>query len=148
MTPAVSIPSTNRANHGKFGGFMSLNTDLNPAGRKLLAQCALDGLGSNRDNRTLLRVRCGRSHHVAAVIDTDAGPVFESRVGPHAHGDRDFVDTAHHGGRRGSRYIDLLDGDRFADDLVPAYCECGGHQLSRAQMQRAIATHDRTILLT
>lgn len=126
---------------------MSLNTELKPAGRKLLAQCALDGLGSSRDNHTLLRVRCGCSHHVAVVVDTGAGPVFESHIGPHAHGNRDFIDTAHHGSTHG-RYIDLLDADRFADDYVPAYCECGAHQLSRAQMQRAIATHERTLQLT
>ena len=48
--------------------------------------------------------------------------MFESLVGPHAHGDRDFVDTAHNWNLHGTRYVDLLDAGRFADDLVPARC--------------------------
>jgi hypothetical protein len=44
------------------------------------------------DDQPLVRVRCGHSHYVAAVFDTAIGPVFESLVGPRAHGDRDFVD--------------------------------------------------------
>lgn len=127
---------------------MSRHADSGPAERQVLARHALDDLGNERDDHALLRVRCGRSHHVAAVFDTPAGPVFESLVGPHAHGDRDFVDTAHHANRHGTRYVDLLEGGRFADDLVPAYCECGMHELSRAEMQRAIKAHQHTILLS
>jgi hypothetical protein len=127
---------------------MSRHVDPSPTERKVVARHALDELGNERDDHALLRVRCGRSHHFAAVFDTSAGPVFESLVGPHAHGDRDFVDTAHHANRHGTRYVDLLEAGRFADDLVPAYCECGAHELSRTEMQRAMKAHQHTILLS
>lgn len=119
-----------------------------PTARQAAAGDALDDLGDERDKRALLRVRCRRSHHVAAVFDTPAGAVFESLVGPHAHGDRDFVDTAHHGSRKGTRYVDVLDGGGFADDLIPATCECGTHELSRKELQNAIKENRRTILLS
>jgi hypothetical protein len=122
---------------------MSRQIDLSPTEREAVARDALDELGTDRD----LRVRCARSHHVAAVFETPVGPVFESVLGPHAHGDRDFIDTAHHGTRKGTRYTDLLEAGRFTDDLVPAGCECGTHQLSRAEMQRAIESQERTIQL-
>jgi hypothetical protein len=127
---------------------MSRHIDLSPTERQVVARDALDALGNERDDHALLRVRCGRSHHVAAVFDTAEGPVFESIVGPHAHGDRDFIDTAHHGNKRGTRYVDILEAGRFDEDLVPAYCECGTHELSRAELQRAIKAHQHTILLT
>ncbi len=126
---------------------MGHDDNLSPTEREAVARSALDALGAYRNDHALLRVRCPRSHHVAAVFDTSVGPVFESVVGPHAHGDRDFIDTAHHGTRKGSRYTDLLDGGRFTDDLVSAHCECGSYDLSRAVMQRAIAAHERTIQL-
>jgi hypothetical protein len=126
---------------------MSHQTDASPGERRVVAERALDALGKDRDDHALVRVRCGRSHHVAAVFDTSVGPVFESTVGPHAHGDRDFVDTAHHGNVHGTAYVDLLDAGRFTDDLVPARCECGTHELSRTEMRRAINTHQHTILL-
>lgn len=126
---------------------MSRQVDLSPTEREAVARGALDDLGNDREDRVLLRVRCGRSHHVAAVFDTPVGPVFESRVGSHAHGDRDFVDTAHHGTEKGRRKTDLLEAGRFTDDLVLAGCECGSHELSRTEMQRAINAHERTIQL-
>lgn len=126
---------------------MSSQIDLSPTEREAMARGALDDLGKDRDDRALLRVRCARSHHVAAVFDTSVGPVFESVLGPHAHGDRDFVDTAHHGTQKGTGYTDLLQAGRFTDDLVLAGCECGTHELSRVEMQRAIESHERTILL-
>ena len=127
---------------------MSRQVDLSPTEREVVARHALDDLGNGRDDHALLRVRCGRSHHVAAVFDTSAGPVFESLLGPHAHGDRDFIDTAHHGSVHGTRYVDILEAGHFTDDLVPARCECGIYELSRTEMQRAIKAHQRTILLT
>ena len=127
---------------------MSRQSDPSPSERHVVARHALDDLGNERDDHALVRVRCGRSHHVAAVFDTAVGPVFESLVGPHAHGDRDFVDTAHHGNLHGTPYVDLLDAGRFADDLVPAHCECGRHELSRSEMQRAIKAHQHTIMLS
>ncbi len=128
---------------------MRQQMDPSPTARQARARDALDALGDERDDRALVRVRCGRSHHVAAVFDTSAGPVFESLIGPHAHGgDRDFVDTAHHGDRKGTRFVDVLDAGRFADDLVPATCECGTHELSRAELQHAVDVNQRTIFLT
>ncbi|MEV5837582.1 hypothetical protein [Nocardia sp. NPDC052112] len=76
------------------------------------------------------------------------GEVYESSVGPHAHGQRDYIDEAHHANRHGTRYTDTLRGDRFSDDLVPAYCECGMHELSRTELRHAIDAHRRTIQLT
>ncbi|MGE5698273.1 MAG: hypothetical protein ACM4D3_24405 [Candidatus Sericytochromatia bacterium] len=127
---------------------MSRQVDLSPTEREAMARQALDDLGKQRDDHALLRVQCGRSHHVAAVFETPAGPVFESLLGPHAHGDRDFVDTAHHGTLHGSRYVDMLEAGRFTEDLIPARCECGTYELSRSELQRAIDAHQRTVLLT
>jgi hypothetical protein len=76
------------------------------------------------------------------------GPVFESLVGPHAHGTAIFVDTAHHGNLHGTAYVYLLDASRFDDDLVPARCERGTHELSRAEMPGAIKAGQHTILLS
>ncbi|WP_228000265.1 hypothetical protein [Nocardia australiensis] len=127
---------------------MSNLADLSPAERQLAARRAVDDLGQGRDDHAVLRVRCGRSHHVATVFDTTVGAVYESSVGPHAHGHRDFVDEPHHASRTGTRFADLLDGDRFTDDLVPAHCECGSYELSRTDMRRAIDADQHTIQLT
>ncbi|MFD7845846.1 hypothetical protein ACFV4K_23250 [Nocardia sp. NPDC059764] len=126
---------------------MSDPTDLSPSQRQLAARRALDDLGRDRDDHALVRVRCGRSHHVATVFDTAAGAVYESSIGPHAHGRRDYIDEAHDADRHGAHYIDLLDGDRYVDDLLPAHCECGDHELSRTQLRRAVDSHQRTIQL-
>lgn len=126
---------------------MSSRTNLSPTEREAVARRALDELGKDRGDRVLLRVRCARSHHVAAVFDTSVGPVFESVLGPHAHGDQDFVDTSHHGTHKGTGYADLLEAGRFTDDLVLAGCECGTHELSRAEIQRAIESNERTMQL-
>ena len=108
---------------------MSRKTDAaSPSERRRLAGQALDELGKGRDE-----------------VD---GLVFEALVGPHAHGYRDFIDTAHHGTAHGTRFVDFLDADAFADDLLPARCECGTHELSRAELQRAVQAHQRTIFLS
>ncbi|MBI3214466.1 MAG: hypothetical protein HYZ38_11635 [Mycobacterium sp.] len=127
---------------------MSQHVDLSPTERAAVAMRAIDDLGDERDDRALLRLRCGRSHHVGAVFDTAIGAVFESRVGPHAHGDRDFIDVAHQGGRHGTRFADLLQAGPMTSDIVPAGCECGTHELSRKEMQKAIAAHRRNIILS
>ncbi|MFQ6328637.1 hypothetical protein ACLMAL_21180 [Nocardia sp. CWNU-33] len=127
---------------------MSSLSDLSPTERQLVAGKAVDDLGSDRDDHILLQVRCGRSHHVATVFDTALGAVYESLVAPHAHGQRDFIDEAHHAGRHGTRYTDILRGDRFSDDLVPANCECGMHELSRTELGHAIDAHRHMIQLT
>ncbi|MVU76952.1 hypothetical protein GPX89_06795 [Nocardia sp. ET3-3] len=126
---------------------MSNPTDLSPSERRLAARRALDDLRDDRDDHALVRVRCGRSHHVATVFDTAAGAVYESLIGPHAHGRRDYIDEAHHADRRHIRFVDLLDGDRYTDDVLSAHCECGDHELSRARLRKAVDTHERTIQL-
>ncbi|MCX4095857.1 hypothetical protein [Nocardia sp. alder85J] len=122
-------------------------TDLGTAERQLTALHALERLGRDRDGHALLRVRCGRGHRVATVFATTLGAVYESRVGGHAHGRRDFVDEPHRTERHGRRYIDLLAGDRFAADRLPASCECGPHELSRADLRRAVGAHQRLVQL-
>jgi hypothetical protein len=79
-------------------------------------------------------VQCPNSHHVAAVYETEEGLVYYSIEGPHAHGSKDRIDTAHHGGSRGSEYVDLLVGDPLDDDALPAWCDCGPWTLSRANL--------------
>lgn len=127
---------------------MSNPIDLSPSERQLIARRALGDIAPNRDKYALVRVRCGRSHRIATVFDTAAGVVYESPIGPHAHGRRDYIDSAHRGDRRRIHYVDLLDGDRYASDLIPAHCECGDHELSRTQLRQAIDSHQRTIQLS
>lgn len=115
--------------------------------RQRIARQALDELSGRRDHSVVLRVRCGRGHHVAEVLRTPSGPVFESRTGLRAHGSRDRSDTGHNASRRGTAYADLLAGDEFTDDLLPANCECGAHELSRTDLSRAIAGNVRTFQL-
>lgn len=52
----------------------------------------------------------------------------------HAHGHRDRVDTPHHAGSHEHWTLPLAVG-AYADDAVPAWCECGVWTLSRAQLQ-------------
>ncbi|MBF6181447.1 hypothetical protein [Nocardia otitidiscaviarum] len=125
---------------------MTKISKLSAAQRRQRAADALDAI-TQRERQLLLQVRCGRAHHVAAVFDTPLGPVYESSTGPHAHGSRDFVDTAHGAHHHGIRYADLLNGDELADDALPASCECGPHALSRTRLQQVIAAGDHTIQL-
>ncbi|WP_245401914.1 hypothetical protein [Nocardia albiluteola] len=128
------------------GGAMTKISKLSAPERRRMAEGALDSI-VHRSEHVLVHVRCGRGHHIAMVFDTPAGPVFQSAPGPHAHGARDFVDTAHGAHRHGSRYVDLLAGDDTVDDALPASCECGPYTLSRARLQQAIADHQHTIQL-
>src|SRR5436305_14352561 len=121
------------------------NTYLSPAERRALAEQALQNLGADRHRHILVRVRCPRSHHVAIVYGTSEGPVYRTQVGPHAHGSRDFVDVGHHGRRPGTEYVDLLDAGAFAEDVLPARCECGNRSLSRAELRGTIDEHQRVI---
>lgn len=118
---------------------------LSGSQRRALAERALAALGADRHNHVLVRVRCLRNHHVATVYGTGAGAVVLTRVGPHAHGSRDFVDLAHHGQRAGTELVDLLGGGAFTEDRLPAGCECGARTLSRTELCRAIATYRRVI---
>ncbi|RMI28011.1 hypothetical protein EBN03_32015 [Nocardia stercoris] len=97
--------------------------------------------------QVLLRVRCGRGHHVATVFETLVGPVFRSTVGPRAHGDRDFADAAHGAHGHGTRFADLLSADEFTDDGLPATCECGPHILSCTLLRQALERGERTVHL-
>ncbi|MTE14214.1 hypothetical protein [Nocardia aurantiaca] len=125
---------------------MTKTSKLSAPERRLLAQRALDSM-PQRGEQVVVQVRCGRGHHVAAVFDTPVGPVFRSATGPHAHGSRDFVDAAHGKNHHGTPYVDLLAGDEFVDDTVPASCECGPHTLARTRLQQAVTAHERTIQL-
>ncbi|HET6505027.1 MAG TPA: hypothetical protein VFG87_30120 [Amycolatopsis sp.] len=120
---------------------------LSPSQRRAAAQRALGDLGADRRNHVLLRIRCSASHHVAVVFRTELGPVFVSVVGFRAHGSRDFADVAHSPHGRGTEYVDLLDGDRHADDELPAHCECGARLLSRRALRRAIDSAERLVLV-
>lgn len=120
---------------------------LSPSQRRHVAVEAIDSLGASRRDHVLLRVRCSASHHVATVYETEPGAVFVSLVGPRAHGNRDFLDLAHKARGHGTEYVDLLDGDRHADDLLPAHCECGAHSLSRRELRQAIDSARRTLLI-
>lgn len=113
---------------------------LNPDDRRRSAAHALTELGEHRSDRLVLNVQCSRSHHLAAVFETADGLVYEALEGPHAHGSLDYVDTAHHGGSRGSRFIDLLAGDPYSDDGLPAWCDCGPYTLSRSMLQELART--------
>ena len=95
------------------------------------AERALLALGGDLAEHQLFNVQCPRSHHVAAVFSTPSGLVYRALTGPHAHGSRDRVDTAHHGHRRGLEYVDMLDAGPGADDEMPAWCDCGPRTLSR-----------------
>lgn len=113
--------------------------------RRRAASAALAALTSRRSDHQLLGVRCARSHHVAWLFDTEAGIVYATVTGPHAHGSRDRVDTAHHGGRRGTEYADLLDAGPHADDELPAWCECGPRTISRTALVHALDADQRVL---
>lgn len=115
--------------------------------RRRKASDALGALGTHRSDSRRLNVQCPRSHHVASVYDTEAGLVYSAVTASHAHGSRDFVDTAHHGGRRGTEYADLLDAGPMVDDDLPAWCECGPRTLSRTELGEHIAAERRKLLL-
>lgn len=125
---------------------MAKTSNLSAPERRRIAEQALDS-PEQRTEDVLVRVQCGRGHHVAAVLGTAVGPVFRSVTGLHAHGDRDYVDTGHGSHQNGTRYVDLLAADDFTDDALPASCECGPHTLSRARLVKAIADYERVIQL-
>ncbi|WP_034271807.1 hypothetical protein [Haloechinothrix halophila] len=118
--------------------------------RRRQATDALAALGAHRSDRQLLSVQCTNSHHVAYVYRTEAGPVYCTRMRSHAHGSRDFVDTTHRSSKANSdtEYVDLLDAAPFADDELPAWCDCGPRTLSREQLSAAIAAYQRTLRLS
>ncbi|MFD4180647.1 hypothetical protein [Rhodococcus sp. NPDC058514] len=117
-----------------------------PSERRRIARTAVDSLGGQRSDHALVRVTCPASHHVATVYRTEEGPAVVSG-GPHTHGSRDFVDTAHHGDNLGSEFVDLLEASEFEDDALPVRCACGSRTLSRQELQQAVRSHTHTLLL-
>lgn len=81
-----------------------------------------------------MRVQCRHGHHLAVLYLTEEGLVFESRTGSHSHGSRDFIDTGRRGSRGGAQYVDMLEGGPWADDGLPAWCDCGPRTLSRSEL--------------
>lgn len=125
-----------------------MRPEASPETRRRVAAEALGELVSYRSDRQRLSVQCPRSHHVANVYDTDACLVCWTVTGPHAHGSRDFVDTAHHGQRRGSEYVDLLEAGPLLGDDLPAWCECGPRTLSRSELRGCVVANQRTLRLS
>ena len=113
--------------------------------RQAKAKEALESLGIHRSDHQQLSVQCSRSHHLAAVYRTSAGMVYHAVAGPHAHGSKDRIDTAHHASTRGTDYVDLLIADPMSDDGLPAWCDCGTHTLSRADLIEESAASPHTV---
>ncbi len=113
--------------------------------RQRLAEQAMAALDDSAAAERMT-VQCTRSHNVAAVYDTEAGPVVLTHPGPHAHGSKDFVDTGRHGSRRPDR-LDLLDAGRGADDTIPAWCDCGPVGISRDALRTRPQSPGRTVRL-
>ena len=111
------------------------------------ADRALLALGADLAEHQRFNVQCPRSHHVAAVYSTAAGLVYRALTGPHAHGSKDRVDTAHHGRPRGLEYVDMLDAGPAADDELPAWCDCGPWTLSRIDLLDQARLGHRTVHL-
>jgi hypothetical protein len=111
------------------------------------AREALETLGKHLADHQRLNVQCRHSHHVAGVYDTAAGLVYRSVTGPHAHGSKDFVDTAHHGADRGHTYVDLLAPGPMSEDGLPAWCDCGSWTLSRRELLGQVEAGDHTVHL-
>lgn len=114
--------------------------------RQERAEGALATLGSHRSDHEVLLVECRQGHRVAAVYETSVGAVFVSRIGPHAHGDMDLPDTGHRVERPGEEFVDTLEA-QFADDGLPAWCDCGNRTLSRSSLADDIAANRRTVLV-
>lgn len=122
-------------------------TENTPSIRQVAAARAIDTLGRNRADHTLLQVRCRNAHHVATVLKTDEGVVIESFTGQHAHGRKDYIDEPHRASRLGTRFADLLDADQYTADEIPAACECGAWTLSRKSLRDAIDTSEHVVVL-
>lgn len=115
-------------------------------GRLQRAREALDAWGDHRAQAQRMTVQCHRNHHLAAVFETDVGPVVLTHPGPHSHGSKDFVDTGHHGGSRPER-LDLLEGGPGVGDGIPAWCGCGPVELSRFDLLARLGTGERRVLV-
>lgn len=114
--------------------------------RQRRAREGLDAWGARTAQAERMTVQCHRSHHLAAVYETDVGPVVRTRPGPHSHGSKDFVDVGHHGGRRQER-LDLLEGGPGVADGIPAWCDCGPVELSRSDLLTRLGAHEHRVLV-
>lgn len=114
--------------------------------RQRRAKEGLEACGTRTAQSERMTVQCRRSHHVAAVFETDVGPVVRTRPGPHSHGSKDFVDVGHHGGRRPER-LDLLEGGPGVADGIPAWCDCGPIELSRSDLLTRLAAGEHRVVL-
>lgn len=103
--------------------------------RREAARRELDALAHGGHRSVLLRIDCPHSHHVARVVQTAGGPVYETTPHAYAHGDRDRYDGPHHGHER-LAWVDFLDG---SEDPLPAGCECGPRSLARVDVRRKVA---------
>lgn len=111
--------------------------------RRAVAAEALKALERRRSSHELLVVQCPRSHHLAQVVDTVAGPVVVTRTGPHSHGRKDLPDLGEHGAAGGAEFVDLLRDPLGSGDL-PAWCDCGPRLLSRKWVLEQLRTGERT----
>lgn len=127
-------------------------TGTSHAEREHAARAAFEHLGPNPSDFVRLQVSCGRSHHVAAMYDTDIGTIYRSTTHARSHGKRDRFDGIHghaHQAHHGTDWYDILNpGDGpHVDDAMPAGCECGPYTLSRDLLIRHIADGERHIVL-
>lgn len=125
-----------------MSGTASQSTD-----RQARATSALAEVGAPLSSVRLLAVHCANGHHVAGVYRTPEGPVVQAATGRHSHGHRDRIDTPHRGSRASSMWTDLLAPLPFADDGLPAWCECGPWTLSRTALTAWIDAGDRRVVL-
>ncbi len=79
--------------------------------------------------------------YCSAALQTDAGTTRRSTWMPFVVTTDDLVGPW-------ARMRSTKGSVQKADDLVSAVCECGTHELSRAEMKHAIDSHQCTILLT
>lgn len=107
----------------------------------------LAGLGLPLRDARLLSIHCANGHHVAAVYRTPEGAVIQAPQGRRSHGDRDFVDTPHRGGREPELRTDFLEAAPFGDDDLHAWCDCGPWTLSRQEISGWIAAEQRRVVL-
>jgi hypothetical protein len=114
--------------------------------RRTAAQAAWEALPHGGHDRVLVQVQCARSHHVAAVYDTDIGPVYVAPVRPRSHGSRDRVDELHND-QEVTHWFDLLVVDDTEDDGLPAWCDCGPRTLSRAAIREWLAAHEARVVV-
>lgn len=95
----------------------------------------------------LLRVQCGRSHHLARVCHSADGLVVVSPVRARSHGSRDRVDQPH-GDHPVDQWVDYLVIDEPAvDDAIPAWCDCGPRTLSRVDLLQWLSAGERRVIV-